>query len=444
MPTDISESATGRRRARLIAVLAVAGAGLLAVVEFVSSPPPAAEIVAAAPADRTSTLDRAIGTAEAKLARRHEDPRTWAELGAAYVEKARVNADPALFPRAAEALRTSLAQQPDDNGTALMGMGALANARHDFGGAREWGERAKAVLPDTAEVYGVLTDAYTQLGDTAAATDALQRMLDLKPGVASFTRAAYEFELHGRVDDARQALERALADAIDGSDIAFCRQLLGGLAFDNGDIDTAEQHYEAGLRAAPEELPLLHGRTKVALARGQTEKALAGYADLVSRQRNLGYLQEYAALLTSAGQPELAEKQYVLIEQEQKLEAESGATVDLEMSLVAADRGKAGQALQLAEAEWSRRQPVFVADAVAWALHLNGRDAEALTYTERAASTGWRNTTFLYHRGMILAKLSRNAEAVKALAEALAVNPHFSHIDAKKARTTLENLRGAQ
>ena len=428
-------------RSRLGALLVVGlGVGLL-VLSIAALLPPATPGPATVAAGGPSTLDRRISAAQAKLARHEQDPRTWADLGTAYVEKARITANPAYYPKAEGALRTSLTQQPDGNGPALTGMGALANARHDFAAARSFGERARAVLPHTAEVYGVLTDAYTQLGDTEAATTALQRMLDLEPGVSSFTRAAYEFELHGRVDDARHALDRALADAVDPADIAFCRYRLGELAFDNGDVDTAARHYEAGLRAVPLDPPLLQGKAKVAAARGQTGEALAGYRELVSRLPNTQYLQEYALLLTSAGEGELAERQYTLIEQQQQLQAAAGATDDLSAALVAADRGDAGQALQRAQAEWSRRQPVFVADALAWALHLNGRDTEAITYADRAASTGWRNATFSYHRGMILAGLGRNAEAVTALTEALRVT--ISPVDARTARATLANLRGA-
>lgn len=429
-------------RSRLGAVLVVGlGVGLLAVSVAALVPPAPRDPVVVA-AGGSSTLDRRILTAQATLARQERNPRTWAELGTAYVEKARITANPAFYPKAEGALRTSLTQQPDDNGTALTGMGALANARHDFAAARDWGERARAVLPYTAAVYGVLTDAYTQLGDTEAATTAVQRMLDLRPGVSSFTRAAYEFELHGRVDDARDALDRALVDAVDAADIAFCRYRLGELAFDNGDVDTAERHYEAGLRAVPRDPPLLQGRAKVAAARGKIAAALADYENLVARLPNIQYLQEYAALLTAAGEPELAARQYALIEQQEQLRSASGAGDDLAASLVAADRGDAEQALAHARAEWSRRQPVFVADALAWALHLGGRDAEALRYADRAASTGWRNATLSYHRGMILAGLGRDSEAVTALTEALRLNPHFSPVETRTARDTLATLRG--
>jgi tetratricopeptide (TPR) repeat protein len=428
-------------RARLGAAMVVAlGAGLLAISAAALIPPAGQDQVTTA-ATGSSTLDRRIRTLQTTLDRQDRDPRAWADLGTAYVEKARVTANPAYYPKAEGALRKSLTLLPDGNGLALTGMGALANARHDFAAARSFGERARAALPYTAEVYGVLADAYTQLGDTTAATAAVQRMLDLKPGVSSFTRAAYEFELHGRVDDARHALDRALADAVDPSDIAFCRYRLGELAFDGGDVDTAARHYEAGLRMAPGDAPLLQGKAKVAAARGRTADALDGYADLVTRLPTVQYLQEYAQLLTAAGKPEQAADQYTLIAEQERLGAAAGARDDLAGSLVAADRRDAGRALTLARAEWSRRQPAFVADALAWALHLNGRDAEALGYADRAARTGWRNATMSYHRGMILAGLGRDAEAVAALTDAVRVN--FSPVEAPAARAALARLRGA-
>ena len=428
-------------RSRLYAAAVVAlGAGLLAVSAAALVRPAEPEQVPVA-ATGSSTLDRRIRAAQTTLDGQERNPVIWAELGTAYVEKARVTANPAYYPKAEGALRRSLELRPDDNGPALIGMGALANARHDFTAARTYGERARAVLPYTAEVYGVLADAYTQLGDTTAATAAVQRMLDLKPGVSSFTRAAYEFELHGRVDDARAALDRALTDAVDPGDIAFCRYRLGELAFDGGDVGTAARHYEAGLRVAPEDAPLLQGRAKVAAARGRTADALAGYADLVSRMPTVQYLQEYAQLLTAAGKPGQAADQYALITEQERLGAAAGARDDLAGSLVAADRRDAKRALTLARAEWSRRQPAFVADALAWALHLNGRDAEALTYADKAARTGWRTATTSYHRGMILAGLGRRAEAVAALTDAVRVP--FSPVEAPAARAALARLRGA-
>lgn len=432
-------------RARLAVTAIAVGAALLvaALVAALSGPgaPAADRAATTAPAPPPSALARSIQSMQVALSRSPQDATTWARLGAAFVEQARTSGDPRDYDRAEQALRRSVREQPEDNGFAWIGLGALANARHDFAQARDWGERARRVLPATAAVHGVLTDAYTQLGDTEAATEALQRMLDLKPGVPSFTRASYAFQSEGRTAEATEAMSRALADATDPGDIAFCRYYLGELAFDQGDLDGAAHHYEAGLRADPGSVPPAQGLAKVAAARGDLDAALAGYAELVTRAPLPQYLQEYARLLTAAGRSGEAEAQYQVLAAQQRLLAESGATDSLAASSVAADRGRRAEALRLARAEWQRRRHVDVADALAWALHLNGRDAEALTFADLAAAPGARNATFAYHRGMILRALGRQDAARAALARALKINPHFSPLDAPRARAALTALR---
>lgn len=246
-------------------------------------------------------LSRSIAVAQERLLRNPDDAATLAQLGSAYVEQARVTADPSYYQRAQAALDRSMAAQPDGNADALIGLGALANARHDFTAARDLALQARELRPATAAVYGVLSDAWTQLGDAAGATAAIQRMLDLRPGVASFTRASYDFELHGRVDDARYALEQALGDATGPETTAFCRYYLGELAFNAGDLDEAAAQYERGLVAAPKDVALRHGRAKVAAARGDLDQALMDYAKVTNRVPLPQYVQEYGELLEVSG-----------------------------------------------------------------------------------------------------------------------------------------------
>lgn len=265
MPGSTPGSTPARRRGAI--TLIVSGAVLLAVtaagVAATRTTGPAADPAPHRPArSAAGTLDRAITTAQAKLRAQPQDPLTWAQLGSAYVEQARITVDPSYYPKAEGALRTSLRQQPDGNGLALIGMGALANARHDFAAARSWGRKAVAVAPDTAEAYGVLADAYTQLGDAPAATEAVQHMLDHKPGVSSFTRASYDLEQHGRIAEATDALQRALQDATDPSDLTFCRYYLGELAFNSGRPRDAATQYDLGLAVRPDDPALLEGRAK--------------------------------------------------------------------------------------------------------------------------------------------------------------------------------------
>jgi hypothetical protein len=85
-----------------------------------------------APQVASAVLDRLIFDSQARLRRLLNDAATWARLGPAYVEQARITADPTYYTKAQGALERSLEVRPDDNGEAMLGMGVLANARHDF------------------------------------------------------------------------------------------------------------------------------------------------------------------------------------------------------------------------------------------------------------------------------------------------------------------------
>lgn len=419
-----------------VALLVVTAVGVLSSSRSTSDP----VRVPVAGAD----LSRSIAAAQATLRRSPQDFRAWADLGGAYVERARVTGDPTYYPKAQGALDRSLELRQDGNGGALIGMGALANARHDFAAAKQWGERAVAAAPDTAEAYGVLADALTQLGDAAGATAAVQRMLDLRPGVAAFTRASYDLELHGDLDGARIALDRALADAVSPDETAFCRYYLGELAFNTGDLDEAAAQYEKAADAVPDYPQARQGAAKVAAARGRLDDAVAGYAKLVESRPLPQYLQEYAELLTAAGRTTEAKAPLDLLAGQQQLLEAAGATDDLSATVVAAEFGDPAEALRRAQAEWGRRQNVYVADALAWALHVNGRDAEAIGFADKAAALGTRSATFAYHRGVILAALGRDAEAAQQLDQALSTNPHFSPTQAQQAKQARAALGSAR
>ncbi|NUS27424.1 MAG: hypothetical protein HOV92_24785, partial [Streptomyces sp.] len=81
---------------------------------------------------------------------------------------------------------------------------------------------------------------------------------------------------------------------------------------------------------------------------------------------------------------------------------------------------------------------------LAWALHVNGKDAEALPYAREATATGYRSATFLYHRGMIERATGHAKDARTHLAAALKLNPGFSPLGAAEARKALKTLEAAK
>ncbi|MFD0519419.1 tetratricopeptide repeat protein [Paractinoplanes durhamensis] len=360
----------------------------------------------------------------------------WAGLGAAYLEQARVTSDPALYPQAEQAARRSLALRR--NGDALVVLGALANARHDFAAARDQAKAALAADVNDGEAYGVLADALTQLGDAPGATDAVQHMLDTRPGLAAYARASYDLELRGKLTEAENLMRRALTDAVDPHDAAFCRTQLGDLAFGRGDLRSAGDEYAAALTADPSAVAALRGRARIRAAQGDLPGALADYADLTARLPGPGYLIEYAELLNLDSRADAAAEQLALAGAAQQLFTANGGQDGLATAALALATGRPADAVTAARAEWARRHHPDVADTLAWSLHAAGQDVEALSFAKLA---GGRPANYAYHLGVIQLSLGHTAEARAELTRALATNPYFSPADAPNARRALGGLR---
>lgn len=430
---------------RRTAVASLAAGGLLLVASaagFATAAQDEPVPTAAEQAAAVDPLTAAITAAQVRLEQVPGDYTTWAQLGSAYVEQARVTADPGFYDRAQGALEQSLVLRPEGNDTALAGQGALANARHDFVAARDAALAALAVNDFNATAWGVLTDARTQLGDYPGATAALDRMLELRPGLASFTRASYDAEIHGDTDQARSALEQALALTTGGSDEAFCRTYLGQLAFSQGDLDEAGAQFNTGLADLPDDPTLLLGRARVDAALGNEEEAVAGFRRVVDSRPLPENFVEFGEYLESLGRDDEAQQQYALVDTVRQLFAASGVTDDLSTALFAADHADPVTALAAATTEYERRQNTDSQDAMAWALHAAGRDAEALPLALQATSLGGASAVMLYHRGAIEAALGMTEQARATLGSALDTNPYFSPLLAPRAQELLDSLGG--
>ena len=424
-----------------------AGAGIFLMGGSRAGAPASAIQTPQTPPDNSDA--RTLGASTEDLQRRlranPEDGRSWGRLGLAYVEQARVTADPALYPKAEGAFSRSLRLQPKGNFAALAGRGALANARPDFAAGLRWGNEARRLNPKSPEVEAVVGDALVELGRYEEAFATYQQMVDLGPGVASYTRASFALDLQGGVPGARRALELALGEAVSPRDMAFPQYSLGELAWNNGDVEEARRRYEAAVRLDSTFIPPQAGLARVHAATGETERAVSQWKAVVARTPLPEYVAELANLYLVTGRPAEAEQQFSLLQAQRKLLEANGVNGDLEIALFSADhRLDLGRGLAAAQAEWRRRQSIHVADALAWQLHAHGRHAEALQMADRALTLNMRNALFRFHRGMIHHALGQVAAARADLEEALRINPHFSLLHQRTAAETLASLRGTR
>lgn len=383
-------------------------------------------------------LDATIASLQQRVETSPRDADALARLGIAYVTQARVTADPSWYPKAEGVLgeATSIDRA---NVTAILGEGVLALARHDFSDALALGRRAERLDPYDADVYGVIGDALLELGRYDEAFDTFQTMVDTKPELASYARVSYARELLGDVRGAIEAMQRAFDAAGTPSDRAWAAFQLGELELNRGAVTEAAAWYRRGVDLDPDFVPNSAGLGKVAWAEGDVDLAIERYADVVARYPSVEFVAQLRDLYAVAGRDDLAEQQDAVIDATRQLLAANGVNTDLEIAIYDADHGDPEAALEAARAEWSRRQSVHVADALAWALFVSDDAARAARYADRALSLGTRNATFLFHAGMIERALGHDARALELLRDALDVNPHFSILHA----TTVERVVAA-
>ncbi|MGW1762992.1 tetratricopeptide repeat protein [Streptomyces sp. NPDC002073] len=370
------------------------------------------------------------------------DDGAWAVLGAAYLEQARRTADAGHYPQAEAALKRSLALRPAEKGNfdAMVGMGALANARHDFVTARKWGELVRAQAPRNWTAYPVLIDAYSGLGAYKPAEAAMEKLVALRGGLPGFLRASQVYRDRGWREDAAAALERAAGAARTPAEKAYCLYRIGELAWERGEAEDALRSYEGALRTDPTQGLALGGRARALAALNRTGEAVRDYRAALEEMPAPQLALELGELLEAAGQEEDAQEAYGVLRAQVARAGTYGVQEDLVLSRYEADHADPLAAVRRLRAQWSRHKSVQVADALGWALFRSGEPREALWYARKATDLGMRNAEFAYHRGVVERDLGDTAAARRHLQEALRTNPHFSPLLAPKAKLALAAL----
>jgi tetratricopeptide (TPR) repeat protein len=361
----------------------------------------------------------------------------------AYVQQARITADPSYYPKAQAVLERSLELHAEGNFEALLGMASLGAGRHQFEAALDWAEEARSANPHSADAHALLGDALVELGRYEEAFDAYQAMVDLRPDLSTYARVSYAWELQGSNENAVRAMELALRAAGSPVDAAWASVQLGDLHFNAGRLQRAAEQYTRAEATDPSFVPARAGLAKVEAARGSLGKAIDDLEWVVQRQPAPEYVVALGDLYAVSGKADRAEQQYALVRAQERLLKANGVDVDLEIALFDADHGvHLPEALAAARSVWARRRSVHVADALAWTLYANGRYDEAIGYSNQALRLGTENALFYFHRGMIEVALGRNAAARLDLSRALAINPDFSLLWAEEAGRALESLGG--
>ncbi len=371
-----------------------------------------AVLVCVLPAFAVTPAELSIRKAEEEIARRPDHYPYYNALAMAYARRARETSDVRFYAKAEETLQKSFALSPD-NYEGLKVRTWLLLGRHEFAQAREIAVRLNRQTPDDVTVYGYLADANAELGNYREAVDAVQWMLNLRPGnVPGLTRAAYLRELHGDLEGAIELMQEAYDSTPyqELEDRAWLITQIAHLHLAAGRIDEAERFANGALGIFPDYHYALGTLGQVRMAQGRYAEAVAIFQkryDAAPHAENLFALGES---LQAAGRD--AEAQRAFAEFERKALAESNQADNANHELVAYYidyANRPDQARRIAERELARRHDAFTLDAYAWALHAAGDDRRAAEQIARALSFGLRDAKVLEHERIIRRGASERA-----------------------------------
>lgn len=404
------------------------------VVEATGSPP-----ASTGPGVDSPTV-ATIARLEAAIAANPTDATSQRDLGFALLQRIRETADPSLYAPAEAALDAARSLTPDD-ALVLVGIGGLQLGKHQFADALVTGRQAVGMSPNLDTAHAVVVDALVELGRYDEAQTAADEMLGLAVDLTTLTRVSYLDELHGKLDVALTGMRLAAkSPSLAPENIAFVDALIGNLLVYTGDPSGAAASYQAALALVPAHAPSLAGEGRLAVGAGKLDEAIA----LFQRAADIVPLPEYVIALaeaeSAAGRTEDATRNFKLARTEIQLFQATGVIVDLDLALFEADHGDPARALAFAETAYKATPTVRAADALGWALHRSGRDAEARKRSDEALRLGSRDPLFRYHAGAIAAALGDVTDARKNLRLALSTDPGFSATGSAEARRILDEL----
>jgi tetratricopeptide (TPR) repeat protein len=359
----------------------------------------------AATAEWTKTQQK-VGELKGKIATSPADVKPRLQIATIYIAEARITGEhPYYYPAIHKILDGVLAIQPQNfEGNVLKA--SVYMSQHKFGEAKALAEKAKAINPSNAYVYGVLVDANVELGNYADAVAASDKMQSLKPSLESYSRASYLREIHGDYKGAIDAMQLAVEAGLPGSEPqCWSRNTLADIYLKTGEIAKAEAQYKINLAVRPSYAFSIAGLAKVEEKKKNYPAALKLLESAAAILPEFSFHEQMADIYYLQGDVSNAMNKYKEVRTMLLEDEASGHAVALEMAKLYMKMNDFSNAEKYAMQEYATRSKnIDVAKELAWIAYKKNDGVKAKQYLSIAKSTNSKDPELL-ERTLVIEKM---------------------------------------
>lgn len=373
------------------------------------------------------------------LAALKEDPNdvnASLKLAALYIQEARETGNYMYYDKAAMKSVNKVLQLDSLNFNGLVYKSLLYLSQHHFAEGLAAAQKARAVNPYNAYVYGLMVDGNVEMGNYDSAVANADKMVSIRPDLTSYSRVSYLREIFGNYKSAIDAMKMA-ADAGGRGDehTEWTRVQLASLYEKTGDYKTAEELYRTSLSMRPDYPYALAGLARVAVAANDTKKAIALYEKADGLISDNSIKEELVDLYRQSGQNKKGEDLAKAIIEDLSKDAEAGDKdetighyADRELAHAYLQVNNTEKALEHAMLEYNRRPGnIDVNETVAWVYYNKGEYNKALPYIKTALQTNSKNPVLLSRAGLIFLKTGEKEMAKTMLQQASFAKSFVGH-----------------
>lgn len=370
-----------------------------------------------------------------------DDNASKLKLAQAYIQEARITGDHAYYDNVCIELLDDVLKAEPKNFDALCCKSTVLLSQHHFTDGLVVAQQATPINPNSAYVYGLMCDAYVELGKYDSAVIMCDKMISIRPDIRSYSRVSYLREIHGDYKGAIQAAQLAVKSGYPGLEQSeFARIVLAHLYLSTGKIDSAQYQYKLALNERPAYAFGIAGL-------GHIEKIKGNYKQAIT------YLEQAKKLIVEYSFSDELTDVYLLnkeIEKSKKTANEvvamlsplsnddesssaHGHYADKELAYAYLKLNDVDNALTHALLEYERRPAnIDICEMMGWVNYKKGNYAEANNYINTALKTNSKSPVLLCHAGLIKIKAGEQQRGVALIKKGLEINPFMEDLELKK------------